>query len=520
MKKWPFIRKTIGFHFFILVSYLVFRGSLNREKAPPIYPCHFLKFFRPRKSTMMIFRIASLIFLLICSPCFAATAAPVAACTEYSTQLGDWLKWARIDSGDWRSADGQVTVDAIDGRAMLSFGKSDWQNYEISATAQFDEVRDPGRWLAIVFRSQLDGAKSWSQYTVRLGSNKRSGTEITTMTAGGWKVSARGRTKEPRKLGEQFSIRVVVRGGLAEGYLNDKLTVRWAYGLTAPRGCLGLAVDGAKAHFSNLKVCRLPDTPPLSSLPVKACEVVAHRGFSGIAPENTCVSAKEAIRIGATGSECDLYETTDGVIVLFHDRTIDRTTNGTGPIREQSYETLRKLDAGSWKDPKYAGEPVPTLEAYLKVMKNSGCTPVLEIKMAGITEKVLNTVKQAEILGQVAVIAFDQNIVREFRQLVPEVPCAWIDSRKLGGTPDERADWIATTARQNKTDIVDLNYTMVDRKLVDALHCRGIAVWVWTVNDPVIMETLMRWGIDSITTDWPDRLIEVHKKHGLKIRRK
>ena len=468
----------------------------------------------------MIFRIASFIFLLICSPCFAAPTAQASTCIEYSTQLGDWLKWARIDSGDWRSVGGQITVDATDGLAMLNFGETDWQNYEVSATTQFDKVRDPGRWLAIVFRTQLEGPKIWSQYTVRLGSNKGIGTEIASMNPDGWKVNARDQTKEPRELGEQFSIRVVVRGNMAEGYLNDKLTVRWSFGLAMPRGCLGLAVDGAKVRFSNIKVCRLPDTPPLSSLTVKACEVVAHRGFSGIAPENTNASAKEAIRVGATGSECDLYETTDGVIVLFHDETIGRTTNGTGSIREQSYETLRTLDAGNWKDPKYAGEPIPTLEAYLKVMKNSGCKPVLEIKMPGITEKVLDTVRQAGMLNDIAVIAFDQNVVREFRQLVPEVPCAWIDSQKLGGTPDERADWLATTARQSKTDIVDLNYTMVDRELIDALHRQGIAVWVWNVNDPAIMEMLMRWGIDSITTDWPDRLIEIHKKHGLEIRSK
>jgi hypothetical protein len=101
---------------------------------------------------------------------------------------------------------------------------------------------------------------------------------------------------------------------------------------------------------------------------------------------------------------------------------------------------------------------VPTLEEHLRALKGSGCMPVIEIKMDGISDKVIQTVRDLDMVDQVAVIAFSGDVVREVRSLEPRIPCAWLCSEPLTGTPATRADWIADQAKQYGTDMVDLNY--------------------------------------------------------------
>ena len=124
--------------------------------------------------------------------------------------------------------------------------------------------------------------------------------------------------------------------------------------------------------------------------------------------------------------------------------------------------------------------------------------------MEGISERVVETVRATGMLEESAVIAFSSNVVREIRSLEPSLPCAWLSGEKLEGPPAKRADWIARKARECKTNMVDLKYTMLSPEVVAELKKRGLVVWTWTVNDPVIMEGLIRWGIQGITTDRPD----------------
>jgi glycerophosphoryl diester phosphodiesterase len=218
------------------------------------------------------------------------------------------------------------------------------------------------------------------------------------------------------------------------------------------------------------------------------------------------------VQAGADGTEFDVQATRDGAVVLLHDKTLDRTTNGTGELATKTLAELRSLDAGSWKDPQFAGEPVPTLEQQLRALKGTGCMPVIEIKMTGISDKVIQTVRDLDMVDQVAVIAFSGEVVREIRSLEPRIPCAWLCSERLAGTPAERADWIAAQAKLHDTDMVDLNYNMLSRELIAELKTRGLKVWCWTVNDPPIMEALMRWGVQSITTDRVDVLVKLREK--------
>jgi len=231
---------------------------------------------------------------------------------------------------------------------------------------------------------------------------------------------------------------------------------------------------------------------------------VAHRGFSAVAPENTLAAIREAIQAGADGCEFDVYGCRDGTVVLMHDTTVNRTTNGTGRVRDLSLEQLQQLDAGSWKNPRYAGERVPTLAEALKLLKGTGCQPVIEIKADGISKQVVEEIRKLKMVDDTAVIAFSQNIVREIRTLEPKLTCAWLCSRKPEGSPARQADWLEARVRECQADQLDLHFSMLSPELIAELKRRDLGIWCWTVNEAVVMRALQQWGVDSITTDRPD----------------
>lgn len=247
-------------------------------------------------------------------------------------------------------------------------------------------------------------------------------------------------------------------------------------------------------------------------MPIYPVPVVAHRGASFAAPENTLVSAKLAIEQGANGSECDVYRTSDNKIVLLHDKTLKRTAGLDKPVIECDYETVSKLDVGSWKGTEFAGEKIPTLEEFLKLFVGTPCRPVVEIKMEGIEQLVLDDIRKTGMLEQTVIIAFSQNVVKKVRELEPNISVAWLYGDKHEGTVEELANIITERAKACNTTLVDLNHTLITPELLKILRERGFHVWAWTVDDPKRMETLLRWGIDSITTNKPDLLIEVMNK--------
>ncbi len=253
------------------------------------------------------------------------------------------------------------------------------------------------------------------------------------------------------------------------------------------------------------------------AMPVHLRVNVAHRGASFDAPENTLSAYRLAISAGANGAECDVHATSDGVIVLSHDQSTKRTLGGNGDVTKTTFEELRKLDAGAWKNEKFKGEKIPTLEEYLEVLKGTTCHPVIEIKMEGIERQVLDAVRKFGMTDVSTIIAFSPKVVREVRRLEPGLCVAWLYSENLKdkGTPEENADRLAKLlidrAKELDTNVLDLNYGILSRPLVKKLQDAGIHVWCWTVNDPGRMNILLDYGVESITTDRPDVLAEVLK---------
>ena len=242
---------------------------------------------------------------------------------------------------------------------------------------------------------------------------------------------------------------------------------------------------------------------------------VAHRGFSHLAPENTLAAARAAIDAGATGCECDVRPTSDGVLILTHDNNLKRCTGLDAVPESVPYATYETLDAGSWKSPEYKDERIPTLSAWLDVLKAAGCVPVVEIKSANIEQPVVDAIRQAGYKSDCAVIAFSKETARKVRQLAPELTVAWLyGDDQFKGTPLELADLMCATLDECGTNVLDISHSLVTEEFVRIMRERGYTVWCWTVDDPARMRQLLEWGVESITTNCPDRLVEVRKAMG------
>ena len=258
-------------------------------------------------------------------------------------------------------------------------------------------------------------------------------------------------------------------------------------------------------------------------MPTRVRMNVAHRGASVKKPENTIPAYVQAVVDGADGAECDVRRSTDGVLFLCHDDTTQRTLAGTAEekVTSLSYEEIRKRDAGAWKGEQFKGIRAPTLDEYLQVLKGTACYPVIEIKMDGIAEQVIDAVKKADMLDIASIITFYPQAVKDVRRIEPKMPVAWLYAENLQdkGTAEENADRLAAflieKSKELDTKMLALRHDMLSEPLMKRLQEEGIHVWAWTVNDPKRMEQLLDWGIESILTDKPDilaKILEERKK--------
>lgn len=239
--------------------------------------------------------------------------------------------------------------------------------------------------------------------------------------------------------------------------------------------------------------------------------VYAHRGASAYAPENTLASFAMARDLGAHFVELDVQRTKDGVLVVMHDDTPARTTD-VDPDRSKwtvgrfTYSELRALDAGSWKNPKYVGERIPTLDEVLDLLEERDLGLLLEAKsparfpgLSGQIAAVLRSRPRWMRAGaeRLVVESFDRDFLIEFRAVAPRVASG------LLGLPDG-AD-LPMLARF--CDQINPHFPSVDAALVHAVHENGMAITPWTANEPADIARLRELGVDGIITDAPDRAL-------------
>ncbi len=248
--------------------------------------------------------------------------------------------------------------------------------------------------------------------------------------------------------------------------------------------------------------------------------VIAHRGGRGLWPENTLYGFEQAVALGVDVLEMDIHSTADGVLVVMHDDTVDRTTNGVGPVHSLILDELKALDAGhNWSADDgqtfpYRGQgiAVPTLEEVFTVFPN--VTMNIEIKQAdpSIAASFCQLIRDYGKTEQVLVASFDEEVIQEFRLACPEVATSASQNEVvvlfvlsklfLDATYSPAAQAVQVPEYQGSLHVLTPRF-------VDAAHSRHLQVHAWTINDVVDMERLVALGVDGIITDYPDRLLKL-----------
>lgn len=224
--------------------------------------------------------------------------------------------------------------------------------------------------------------------------------------------------------------------------------------------------------------------------------MVAHRGLSQLAPENTLPAYELAGKYGFWGAECDIYEAADGHFVLMHDSTLDRTTNGTGNIEDFTLAQIKELtiDEGA-NIYKYPNLKVPTLEEFLLVCKKWSLTPVIEIKSMNTSsaKKFLDIINKWGFEHQAVVISFSKPVMEVLRQ----------ESKNIILQPllDLTIENIDYCYNLGKNTMMDSYYENITKENIEYAHSKGILVNCWTVDNASKKDELFRLGIDMITTN-------------------
>jgi glycerophosphoryl diester phosphodiesterase len=235
--------------------------------------------------------------------------------------------------------------------------------------------------------------------------------------------------------------------------------------------------------------------------------VIAHRGASGNAPENTMAAFRKAVALGATFIETDLQLSRDARFVAIHDATVNRTTNGQGAVHDMTLAELRKLDAGSWFGSEFGGERIPTLEEILEFSKKNDVVFYLEIKPAGSwggEHALIGALRESGEIPRAVVISFDPSIVMSLRKIEPTLMTGLLYDGQLDN-PLEKA--VAIGARQ-----LAVRGDLVTPAMLAEAKKKDLQVVCWTVNHPAHMRMLAAAGVDGIMSDYPDRLVAVVKK--------
>lgn len=233
--------------------------------------------------------------------------------------------------------------------------------------------------------------------------------------------------------------------------------------------------------------------------------VCAHRGRSGVAPENTLAAFEAAIELAVDFIECDVRRTSDGAIVLMHDAAVNRTTDGEGEVSAMSLEQIRALDAGSWKDESYAGERVPTLAEALEAV-TPACVLDIEIKQRGIAEQVVEEVCAADAIRRVSIVSFDLDDLRVAKAAEPRLACGWIS----GGPEAEGHEGILAlidTALEVGCNFVTCNHRAITEGFVYECHVRGLALMAWTMDEEQDIRRQMELGVDALVSNYPERVL-------------
>jgi len=240
--------------------------------------------------------------------------------------------------------------------------------------------------------------------------------------------------------------------------------------------------------------------------------LVAHRGASAEAPENTLASIRKAWEYGVDGVEVDIHLSSDKKCIVIHDPLTDRTADHPAVVAACTADDLRGFDAGSWFDPRFGGERIPLIEEVLDTIP-AGKFLCIELKDGRGLEEALRD--RLCVLGReesVCVLAFDVERVARFKALMPDVPAflllvPGIDPATKLPLPFKQD--VIERVKACGADAPACYEGAVTKEFVEAVHGAGMPLLVWVVDDPDRAQKLARWGVDAIATNDPAKILSV-----------
>ena len=227
----------------------------------------------------------------------------------------------------------------------------------------------------------------------------------------------------------------------------------------------------------------------------------AHRGFSGKYPENTMLAFQKAVEIGADGVELDVQLTKDGEVVIIHDETIDRTTDGKGYVVDYTYEELSKFDASYIYTGKRGFNKIPTLKEYFELVKDLYFVTNIELKTGinqylGIEEKVYKLIKEYKLEKKVIISSFNHFSVLRMKKIAPKLKCGFLSE-----------DWIIDAGAYTASHGIECFHPRFNNlipEVVEELKKNNIEINTWTVNREEDIKDLIDKGIDILIGNYPD----------------
>jgi glycerophosphoryl diester phosphodiesterase len=228
---------------------------------------------------------------------------------------------------------------------------------------------------------------------------------------------------------------------------------------------------------------------------------IAHRGASALYPENTLSAFIAAAELGADMCEFDVRMTRDGEVVVIHDATVNRTTDGRGRVAAMSMAAIRRLDAGMRFGAEFRGERIPTLAEVAGVLGPRRCAMDVELKERGVEAGVCEILRGCGAVQSAVVSSFDWNQLRTVVQQEPELRLVLLGERAPA--------MLLEAATAMRAFAIAPRFDLADSALCAEAHRRGLAIYAWTVDDAPTMQRLIAGGADGIMTNNPQRLREV-----------
>jgi len=253
---------------------------------------------------------------------------------------------------------------------------------------------------------------------------------------------------------------------------------------------------------------------------------LGHRGALSLAPENTLAAFAKARDVGADGVEFDVQLSADGELVIIHDHTLERTTDGRGAVSNHTLAGLKRLDAGHWFDACYSGERIPTLQEVIDLL---GGEMFLNIELKGghdesaeLPERVVDCIRRNQCEERVLLSSFHVEALHRVREIAPDLAIGVLYSHPLGSGPHARCTSAPAAGSREplgedqiaglRAEALHPEWKLAGTELVRSAHAAGQKVNVWTVNAEAHMRNLIALGVDAIITNYPQLLATILKE--------